>query len=121
MPVQRAAVEGISRWLMSLKASMMRRPFSRPGNQSRLSNESFSIGCAPLGGLASCRQAAPRDESGDPLHRAQRALADRRQRHLPVVVVEYLEAVVAAVAHVVQLARDLGHLVAVHAFAGEHA
>jgi hypothetical protein len=43
MPVRRAAVEAVSRWLMSLNASMMRRPFSSPAIQSRRSKAGLSI------------------------------------------------------------------------------
>src|SRR5215831_5638616 len=41
MPVRHAAVEGVSRGCVSLNASMMRRPFSRPAIQSRRSSAGF--------------------------------------------------------------------------------
>ena len=46
---------------------------------------------------------------------------DHGQRQLLVVVVEDLETVVAAVADLVELARQLRHLIAVHSFPGKHA
>src|SRR5438132_819458 len=58
---------------------------------------------------------------GQPQCAATRALGDRRQRHLLIVVVEHFEAVVAGVADLIKLRDECSDLLAVRAFAGKHA
>src|SRR6266702_5683857 len=64
-------------------------------------------------------EAAPRDETRDPLHRLACPLGHHGKGQLAVVIVENLEAVVASIAHFVQGADHLRNLRAVHALAGK--
>src|SRR5712691_9413040 len=67
------------------------------------------------------RKAAAGHVVGQPLDRCPRTRRHQGSGQLGVVVVEHLEAVVAAIAHAVQPAHQLGHFRPVHAFAGKHA
>lgn len=70
------------------------------------------------GGTAPHFQAAPQDLVGHPLGAAMRALRHHGQRQLLIIVVEYLEAVVAAVAAAVEPAQQVGQFGRMGAFAG---
>src|SRR5687767_12628351 len=86
----------------------------------------MSAGGRYLGSLRGCvgssqRQAAAGNEAGEPFHRLPRALGHDARRQLLVIVVEDLEAVVAAVAHIVEAAQESRYFRAVHALAREDA